>query len=525
MADPDYIFMDGFDYDTNIVSGIGNRMHVPLNDFWGTATTAGYWRSAAPLAGSGKSLYWGTTSAALVGGLSHALPARHYRCIGGCHFAINSTGNNNSTAIVTLAESSNNSNDSACSVMVNHTTGNLEVRRGGYTDAVIASVAGAFPLNTSRVVSWDLCPKNTGGYAKVWLDGELVIDISATDTTRLASDGYTHMNVVPIYFSTWDHFYSWHYLSDVDGGETPALDLPIIDTALADAVVSGGSTAGIAIAGNLSGSSEIYEQFHDDYVYMTKVVATASGSFDSVCFSNGVARGSAVLKPVVYANSGTAPGALLATGPAQTGIAASVGIIRLPLDAPVAVTEGSTYWIGWHGDVEDIFVDSSSPNNDFGQGVTFRSSVTYTGTVPDPAPASISSYYSALCWMEIATTDRADAISQVCLTLDDIFGYNTFDAVSEQDRFSFPNLPVEATSVHCVGLRALTRKSESGALTFDLQMISNGTTGAGDSPGLSPQTAWFGQDSYFVKNPDGDIAWTPTTVNNSDIAIEIKTLT
>jgi hypothetical protein len=102
--------------------------------------------------------------------------------------------------------------------------------------------------------------------------------------------------------------------------------------------------------------------------------------------------------------------------------------------------------------------------------------------------------------------------------IDDGFGahdgdttYVTSSTVSQKQDYAFSDLSDTPTSIFSVGLNTVMRKDDSNARAITPYILSNSVTESGIQ--ISASEAYINTDAYFDVNPDGDVAWTATTVN------------
>jgi hypothetical protein len=89
-----------------------------------------------------------------------------------------------------------------------------------------------------------------------------------------------------------------------------------------------------------------------------------------------------------------------------------------------------------------------------------------------------------------------------------------------RDTYATADLPAGVTAVHGVQLGVIAKKSDAGAKAVKTVLRSGGT----DYPDSVAQTA-NSSDAYHrslrLLNPNGSVAWTPTTVNAMEIGVEV----
>lgn len=518
MADPDLIMIDGFDkYAAAPANSDQNESY--LDDGEWTAASSFAFNFTNPLGGinRGKALRFTSTGPTY---LYKSLGATYGRVIGGCYFK---TPFGSSAEVGIYAVSTTTlTGDFQLTLGYNISTGTLSIYRGTNTGTIIASALGALSADTEVKLSWDWGIRNVSGWAKVWVNDVLVINFTG-DTANEATDGFAFAGPYYGRGADIDHFYNWFYTSYTDAGETPILGAAaFVLTDLPDEDVAIDSTPTLAIAGTprLNASVSVAA----DRVAFRRVQAPCSGNFESLAVLGGSTNALSKIKPAVYADSSGAPGALLASGPEVTGVT-SGSVLTMPLTTPLAVTAGQFYWLAIHTGV-------SSPNLWFSVNSGDNSpnavnlSRAYGLGLPDPAGVTPSGNVTELVIIAYINTP-SDAHS--CLANDfmgtTLIGTTTFDTANEEDEYGFPNLPAGVTDVHAVALKCLSRKSEAGSLTYNLQIKHSATTSVGSNSGFAPVAGSpLIHGTYFKNNPSTGLPFTPTELNASTGGIKLITV-
>lgn len=531
MADPDLIFTEGFDkyaeYTDNAVSVQGSAVSLSA------ALTAGEWTTVSP--GGSQSVGGIGPSLAGAGGayvqsssdnvhLHKGLGGTYNRVIGGCHVRRDATTAAEDFAIA-LGQSISTVNDAGCmlSIVIDGATGNLELRRGGQTETLIVSVGAQAPLNTAIRLAWDLAPVNSGGYAKVWVNETLVINETG-DMNAETGDGFQDIVFGFLGQFALDHLYCWFFSSATASGEVPAAGAPIIVTDKPNGTTgTPASVATAAILGEPWFTNTVSSgNFGASTVVVRRWVAPASGDLTKLYYPGGSASGAAKIRACVYSDNAGAPNSLLASSAEQTGV--SGNLQEFTLSSPLAVTKGTVYWIGFHADT--ALTARGHGNTSTATSVCVSRSQTYASGLPATfGAATARPSYSFFGLIENVTV-RADCLTTPAgeITFNKS-GYVRFDAAGEIDTYTFPDLPVDAQTVHCVALKARTQKSASGALTYDIESDEGATVDNGSAGSFSPSTSNLGMAaSYWFKNPRTAAQWTVGQVNDQNGRINVLTL-
>jgi hypothetical protein len=122
-------------------------------------------------------------------------------------------------------------------------------------------------------------------------------------------------------------------------------------------------------------------------------------------------------------------------------------------------------------------------------------------------------------WTPLSSTNVSNVDDSP--TADDDTTYNSTTTVGAKDTFKAtnPGLASSAT-VHWIQAVAEIRKDDAGANVDRAIIRSNGTYAEG--PDFAPSTTYQQMIAPFMRNPDGTVAWTNTTVENTNLQIGYK---
>jgi len=116
-----------------------------------------------------------------------------------------------------------------------------------------------------------------------------------------------------------------------------------------------------------------------NYLALTKWTATASGNLNQIKVKCGAAGN---VKVAIYADSGGAPGALLAANNAGQAVVSGWNTINLPSSAPV--TSGTVYWLALNS-------NAACTNYVTGSGTGMYKTLSYSSSFPNPAGSGFTS--------------------------------------------------------------------------------------------------------------------------------------
>lgn len=508
MADPDEIFLEGFDKygTTSQYNSMGqtDRINILMGEWstWGYSPTL-----YDALSGGGYSI---SCSGGGGGFVYRNLRNNYSRSIGGytteaalgtrCGVALGDTG----TVQVTVGISS---------------SGHVQVCREYWN--VLGTSSTAVVDGSVHCIEWDVKIDNTAGWAKVWIDGVLEINVSGVDTQNSSNPSYNQFG----WFKTssgmgkLDHMYHWAYLSGTDSGETPCLDNPIIDTTfgVSDNTVQlsiGAEYFGQATGVSPGSASTLVGNRPTAMAYIAKV----SGTLDALnILPNSTSAGTSVRMGLYSDNSGF-PGTLIAETDVITGTTDETEL-RLPFSSPPSLVADTVYWVCfWTSNNLSCYYVNSDVSGTYWYNKSFSGSLdtNFSGS------ASGGGYQQWYVRGELSSVSGSHNFAQ---GIQDPFSYNLSynygSTAGHQDVYNFDNLNFTASAVHCVGVKAQLARSASGARTASLITVSSSTEDPGSYSdfSLSPTILTYG--SYWLKNPNGDVSWTEATVNAAKHGVEL----
>lgn len=525
MALPDYTFIEGFDKYT--LDGT-NRMNfstatsmlpVVLGE-WTSCTrdsTAGSMGFDPPLAGTGAS--WrqapgNSTSHTLLKTLGSNLA----RIVGGMTWQLDGFSGASVCAIAFYDGAS-----SQLTIGFN-SLGQVVVRLGGTGGTVLATSTLSYSFGTPIFVEWDITFNNTTGSVKVYFNGvqDAAMTLTGVDTCGGTANNY--VNRIGLLAANngshaVDNLYIWGYTA-AGGTETPALTNPIVQTSWAESVVSTAFTPVADTLGDAVDSPYTLSTSASpgaNQLVLRRFTCEASGNLNSIGVNFGTTSAGALLKAVIYADNvgGTAPDALIAVGTEVTGTTTNVAN-TLPFGSPVAITSGTSYWIGY---ITNTSLNVYAVTNATTAG--FRAANTYTSGAPGTAPTMTSGQISYAIWGNLtSTTNNAAIVSHT------MYGgsanYVQSATVGAEDLYDFTNLPSSPSAIYTVAVKALVNKTDTGVRTLNLRAKSGAVTSSGSSPNQALLTTDYFYSSYFNTDPNTGLAWTPTDVDLASFGYQIN---
>jgi hypothetical protein len=511
MADPDFVYNDGFDHyyppveAGAITSFDQSTVGQPLAEEYSVSGGLQYCAIIAPLTGTGGALRANINGNTVT--FLKPLQANFARVVGGMTIA-----NPSMTGIGLVNDYCGYSYyDGATQQLkiVLNIAGQIQVMRGS---TLLATSVEAIVAGSTNCIEWDITFHASAGIVKVWLN-KIPTSINLTGQNTSGS-GVAQVNQCgPILSaasgrgttSDWDHTYNNFYTA-AGGTETPLLTNPIIETqwtnadsAAAWSVGAGalGDTAFVCVTNNAPGANQLA---------LRKFTPPAGCTLGSIGILPLATSATAKFKAVLYSDSAGSPNALLATGTEIIGTVSGTRL-ALPFAAGQALTGGTAYWIGFITDTS-VTLRQHDTTSALGQ----KKANTYTSGAPNPAGAMTTGQPNWLIWGNLTAVTSANYL-QVDVPWASAFSFNFSATVGQIDRQSFPPLVANAAAIHCVTLVAALSKSDGGARTIDLLTKSGGTETSGSTPGISPSLSVSTWRSNWLKDPNTGLAWLTADLN------------
>ena len=498
------LFTSGWDIFGGINSVSANVAALLTAGEW-TSTAGTAFQIAAPLSSTGFSLSMTNT-----GTVNKTLPASYGRLIGGIRVSSALAANGG----IQLQDAGT----AQVSVTIN-TTGTVSVRTGGFTGTALATSSVSISAGTTHYLEWDITLSNTGTFT-VWVDGIAVIGGSSGvtgsgDTTATANStangltigGATGVNI------TFDDL----YLLDSTGSaplNAALLTSPRIETQFPSSDGAVQSAVGAAILGsslsrNGTGLSTTANQFR-----VRAFTPVANCTVNSISMLPGATSAAIQLRPVIYADSSNAPGALLSAGSTVVGMTSGTAV-TMPLTTPQSLVAGTRYWLGF---MCDIAVTSGLTSFD-GANNDRTATSTFASGAPGTAPAT-SLTLSATLWGNITVSANWPAISNN--PAQGNYGYVYDATVGHEDLYSFPALSVTPSTIYNVAGKASVSKSDAGAKTVSVRCKSGTTDSAGTGGTQAPGTSFAWITSNFSTDPNTSGAWSKAALDAAQAGLRVE---
>lgn len=244
----------------------------------------------------------------------------------------------------------------------------------------------------------------------------------------------------------------------------------------------------------------------------------------------------------IYADSGGAPGALLATGVPLLGCVEQTQLISA-LVTPLPVTSGTPYWIGFNYNLDTTFILSDVGLN----GVSVDNP--FSGGLPNPAPVmdtgkpdwtivinsdfpqrydyylgdvSVDTVFPtanvSVAWTPLANTNWQE-VSEV--VFDGDTSYNYTSGVGDVDLFAIGPVRTNIATVLAVQITGAYRKDDATSHIIEQQLKSGATQVDGDGNSV-PSGYVFFTDSW-IQDPNTGLQWLAADVNALNIGYKLIT--
>jgi hypothetical protein len=512
MADPDFVFTDGFDHywpqvevaaAVDVSSALAEQYNVV-----GSLITS----TIAPLSGStGMALYVGGTSASNVCDLYAPLPANYARSIGGITISPLAFGGGRYNGL-----GFKDGLQDQLYISIN-SVGQIEVRRGHSSNIIpngtlLATSVETLLLGSVHYLAWDVTIHGSTGSVKIWLDN-VPTSINLTGVNTSASGNNYFNSFAPVLgwgnvaAMAYDHAFCYCY-SASGGSEVPPLTSPIIETQFENSDNSVTFTVGAGVLGDVGAPAYVTNSVNApgaNQLVLRKFTPSVGCTLASVGITPKATSAAAKFKAVLYADSAGSPGALTATGTEVVG-ATSGTSLSLPFASGQALTGGTSYWIGFITDTS-LNIQQYDGTTNVGQ----KKANTYTSGAPNPAGTMTGSQPSWLIWGNLSAVSAK--WPQEAVRFASTLSYNYSSTVGNTDLFGFPSLVTPAAAIHCVSLVAAISKSDAGARTINLVTKSGATSDNGSLGTYSPPLSLAYARSNWLNDPNTGSAWLPASVN------------
>jgi hypothetical protein len=501
------IFIEGFDK-YGAVNLAGGAINPYLSGDWTTVSGSGS-QLVGGLSATGYALQLAVNTT-----LSRTFAANYGRLIGGMRFSANLASN--PCGGIQFNDASGNQ----CGIGVNN-TGTISLRNGSWSSGtVLGTSTVSVAANSTHYLEWDITFSATGAY-QLWLDGISII--SGTGNTKTTVNNYCNV-FQPISGTTIGNSFIIDdlYLFDNTGTQNNAalLSSPRVETEFpsADAAVQFGFGAAAVGYFGVPRNAGFYGGGGTNSLYVVPVVPTRAGTLNSISFTPGASNGAVNLRPVVYADSGGNPGALLVTGSTVTGVTNGV-ITTLPLTTPQALTAGTRYWLGT---IQDILVTNLYQIYD-GSNVGRWVGNTFSAGPPATFPTTgVSVGQNTIqYWGNVTGTGVNFYEVNQNNPPPGALSYVFDTVVGHEDLYAMPSLSATPAAIYAVAVKAYCAKSDSGARTVSMRMLSGATDSGGSLTGQTPATTYGWMASYFPTDPNTGAAWTVTALNAAQCGFRI----
>jgi hypothetical protein len=261
------------------------------------------------------------------------------------------------------------------------------------------------------------------------------------------------------------------------------------------------------------------------YVGSTTTTATTSGNYARFVASCDGTIGSAVLnfsvvvaaslKCTIFADNAGAVGAVL--GSATILVNPTTGANTVTFGTPVAVTRGTTYWLGFCWNTSGASYNSANTQtaNVYGTGA---SGITYA-SFPTANP-SLSLTFAPIFTVNITPTTLSNAGFVADAATDYAGGYDFSSTVGQSDLYAITSIGSTPSSIIGVTTRVYAQKSDAGTRILAVQLQS-GATNVQTTGVLNTNWNWIARNDLV--DPATGAAWTAVGVNNAQIGVVVNT--
>jgi hypothetical protein len=489
------IFMDGFDKYGGLNSNAG---------YASLLMTAGEWNSSgnlctivAGLSSPGFAMQPGGT-----GTLTKVLPTNYNRLIGGIRISSAFTG----TCGVYFLDGGT----VQCCISIAST---VTFRNGTVGGTVIATSPTSITANSIHYYEWDITFGNSASY-QIWMDGVSVM--SGTGDTTASANAFANGFQLTQPSAAGACQFDDLYIFDPTGSTNNAVLLtsPRVETTFptSDGTVQFGF--GAAILGSAGQRTQGSVATVANCMGLRRFTPVVAGTINSISISSNASSATANFRPVIYSDSSGAAGTLMSAGSTVTGISSGVPL-TLNLTTPQSLSAGTQYWLGFMTDT--AFNMAASDNNALG----YRANATFSSGAPGTAPAMTAGFGSWLLWGNL-TGVTGNNWYEVSLSPPAGLPSYVFDAtVGHEDLYNFGPLSALPAVVYGVAVKAYIQRSDSGAKSVSLRILSSGTDSGGSVTGIVPATSFGWLTSLFITEPSAGAPWTGITLNAAQSGLKV----
>jgi hypothetical protein len=233
------------------------------------------------------------------------------------------------------------------------------------------------------------------------------------------------------------------------------------------------------------------------------LTATYDGTVGSITIAMSIGYTGNMKCSIFAAPTSTTVGAVLGSAtPISNPITGNNGFT---FPAPVAVTKGTQYFVGFIADASGGNF-SSTGSNGFQQNTTYAAFPTANPTVSTGVPAV------SLTW-SLTVGSNATLVNEP--QQDGATSYVYDSNPGDADFYNLAALGVTPASVVAVTTRGFIQKSDAGTRAGAVQLKSAATTVASTTTFLGTTWGWLWRTDQ--NDPATSAAWTPTAVNNAQI--------
>jgi hypothetical protein len=382
----------------------------------------------------------------------------------------------------------------------------------GAGGAVIATSTAAITANSTHYIEWNITFSATGAY-NIYLDGVSIM--SGTGNFKTSTNAYYNIfnylfgSPSASFTTTMDDLYI------DDGTGAPLLTNPVVETHFPTSDASPLTfTVGNAIIGAWSTTSNGVTSPGANRLALRPVVPSVSGTLTSVSILPAATSVAANFKVAVYSDVSGTPTTLLGTGPQVTGAVLNTAL-TLPLTTGLAITAGTTYWLGF-------ITDTSVSLNETDTGTLCRvGTVTYTSGAPTTAPTTTAAQPNMCTWGTVTGvtlhTYEVDQ-SPSPATLGD-FSYVQSSTVGNEDLFNTSAMSTNPSQIYSVAVKAFLRDSDAGLRTITIQAKSGSVDSSGPAIAPSQTNTWV--ENYYLVDPNTSALWTVAAVNAATVGVKV----
>lgn len=386
------------------------------------------------------------------------------------------------------------------------------VHSGATAGATLATLTSAYSAATWDSYQGKIVINNTTGSVEIRKNGSVtpIINISGVNTRAGSTNAYVNVFALLQASASWSADVDDVWLNS-DNGAAPT-SWPG-DVRCVTSMVASDSSVAFSKTPNPASVTPSVTNTSLSKASGAGVMGQFTASFTGMISSAVVqinTGGTGNLKAAIYDSNRVI---VLATSNAVINPVAGPNTITF--GTPLAVTKGTVYHLAFDTDFTVIYSTmTGAPAN------TFAIFTTAYASFPGPSPSVALGNQPPVFTISIAPTQSNEFVSE--LTEDGDTSYVYSSTVSQEDKYGIAALSVTPASIIGVAPFVMWKKSDSGARTGTVSVTANGSadTAVAAITGITPSLSYTYKTGFMPLDPTG-AAWTTANVNSMVLGLTV----